>query len=80
MADDLVIHRIDAWVYRQPIEQPVATSFGIMRDRPAVFIRIEDQDGAYGWGESFANWPVAGAEHRARLLRPDHWHQIRCAF
>lgn len=71
MADDLVIHRIDAWVYRQPIEQPVATSFGIMRDRPAVFIRIEDQDGAYGWGESFANWPVAGAEHRARLLMSD---------
>lgn len=71
MADQLTIHRIDTWVYRQPIEQPVATSFGIMRDRPAVFIRIEDQDGAYGWGEAFANWPVAGAEHRAKLLMSD---------
>lgn len=65
------IQRIDAYVFRCPIELPVATSFGIMRDRPAVFVRIEDRDGAFGWGEIFANWPAAGAEHRARLLTED---------
>lgn len=42
-----------------------------MRDRPAVFIRIEDDQGVFGWGEIFANWPAAGAEHRARLVLED---------
>jgi len=65
------IRRIDGWAVRQPIERPVATSFGVMRDRPAVFVRVEDSDGAYGWGEVFANWPAAGAEHRVNLLTQD---------
>ena len=66
-----MIVRLDAFVYRHANARPVATSFGIMRDRPAVFVRIEDRDGAFGWGEIFANWPSSGAEHRARLLMED---------
>jgi D-galactarolactone cycloisomerase len=46
----------------------VQTSFGIMRDRPAVFVRVEDHDGAVGWGEVWCNFPAVGAEHRGRLL------------
>ncbi|MDT8329168.1 MAG: mandelate racemase/muconate lactonizing enzyme family protein [Roseovarius sp.] len=65
------ISRITAQAFRVPIEVPVATSFGVMRDRPAVFVRIEDRDGCYGWGEVFANWPAAGAEHRVALLERD---------
>lgn len=42
-----------------------------MTSRPAVFVRLEDADGAFGWGEIFANWPAAGAEHRAQLLMED---------
>lgn len=71
MSEDVVIKRVEAFVFRHPIAKPVATSFGVMRDRPAVFVRLEDQDGFFGWGEVFANWPVAGAEHRARLLDMD---------
>lgn len=56
---------------RCPIQTPVVTSFGVMRDRPAVFVRIEDSDGCFGWGEVFANWPAAGAEHRVNLLKAD---------
>lgn len=63
--------RIDVSAYRVPIETPVATSFGVMTNRPAVFVRLEDQDGAFGFGEVFANWPAAGAEHRARLVVED---------
>lgn len=71
MSGNVVIKRIDAFVFRYPNERPVATSFGIMRDRPAVFVRLEAADGAFGWGEIFANWPAAGAEHRANLLMQD---------
>lgn len=65
------IARLNVHVFRAPTPAPVATSFGVMRDRPAVFVRVEDRDGAFGWGEIFANWPIAGAEHRARLLIED---------
>ncbi len=57
--------------YRAPVHVPVSTSFGTMKDRPAVFLRIEDADGYFGWGEIFANWPSSGAEHRVRLLIED---------
>ena len=63
--------RIQVWAFRSPTKRPVATSFGIMHDRPAVLVRIEDSDGAFGWGEIWANWPAAGAEHRVRLLEMD---------
>ena len=39
-----------------------------MHDRPAVLVRVEDQDGHSGWGEIWCNFPACGAEHRARLL------------
>ena len=47
-----------------------------MHDRPAVLVRVEDRDGAFGWGEIWANWPAAGAEHRVRLLEMDVAHLV----
>jgi L-alanine-DL-glutamate epimerase-like enolase superfamily enzyme len=67
----MTIKHIQVRVFRAPTARPVATSFGVMRDRPAVFIRLTARDGAFGWGEVFANWPAAGAEHRAHLLMQD---------
>ncbi len=64
----IVIRRLQIFVYRAPIETPVMTSFGTMRDRPAVLVRIEDGDGCFGWGEVWCNYPTCGAEHRARLV------------
>lgn len=64
----LKIARVEAFVFRAPIDTPVQTSFGIMRDRPAVFVRVTDTDGAEGWGEVWCNFPTVGAEHRARLV------------
>ena len=40
-------------VHRIPIDTPVQTSFGVMRDRPSVTLRVEDDDGAVGWGETY---------------------------
>ena len=62
------IVRIETYVFRAPIDIPIQTSFGLMNDRPAIFLRLEDADGAHGWGEVWCNFPVCGAEHRAHLL------------
>lgn len=61
--------RVEAFVFRCPIDTPVRTSFGTMHDRPAVLVRVTDEDGAIGWGEAWCNFPAVGAEHRARLVR-----------
>ena len=63
------IKRLDVHVYRAPIETPVENSFGVMQSRPAVLVRLEEAGGAVGWGEVWCNWPVFGAEHRARVVR-----------
>ncbi len=62
------IRTIRVYVYRAPIDTPVITSFGVMIDRPAVIVRLEDDDGGVGWGEVWCNFPSCGAEHRAKLI------------
>src|SRR6266851_5043008 len=64
------IARIETRVVRTPIAVPIRTSFGVMGDRPAVFVKVTDADGAEGFGEVWCNFPSVGAEHRARLA--DH--------
>lgn len=59
---------VDCFVFRYPLETPVQTSFGTMRDRPMVLVRLRDKDGFVGWGEVWSNFPNVGAEHRARLV------------
>jgi D-galactarolactone cycloisomerase len=80
--------KAEALVFRVPIADPVQTSFGIMHDRPAVLVRIEDRDGMVGWGEIWCNFPGVGAEHRARILEScvapilleRHWEDPAAAF
>ncbi len=59
---------MQAFCYRYPLAAPIVTSFGRMKDRAAVFVRVEDEDGEHGWGEVWCNFPPVGAEHRARLI------------
>jgi L-alanine-DL-glutamate epimerase-like enolase superfamily enzyme len=68
MTNPVAIRSLRAFSYRYPLQTPVETSFGRMLDRPAVFIRIEDDDGHVGWGEAWSNFPSVGAEHRARIV------------
>lgn len=82
------IASVEAQVFRVPIVNPVRTSFGTMRDRPAVVIRTEDTEGNIGWGETWCNFPTVGAEHRARLINENcadilcgqEWQSPRAAF
>lgn len=69
LVSPITIKNIEAFVFRAPITNPVKTSFGTMTNRPAVFVRLEDGDGAVGWGEIWCNFPNCGAEHRATLLK-----------
>ena len=62
------IDTVKAFVFRYPLLKPVITSFGIMNDRPMVLVCISDKDGQKGWGEVWCNFPLIGAEHRARLI------------
>jgi len=75
-------------VFRAPLVEPVQTSFGMMHDRPALLVRVEDEHGVFGWGEVWCNFPTVGAEHRAHLLdslvapilRARAWDDPRAAF
>lgn len=58
---------IDVSLFRVPLDFPINTVFGPMYSRPAIFLRAIDKDGAEGIGEVWCNFPVCGAEHRARL-------------
>ena len=60
--------RVEAHVFRTPIKDPVRTSFGTMTERAAVFVRVEDSDGARGWGEIWCNFPPFSADNKIRLL------------
>jgi len=62
------VEELEVFLFRAPAEPPVQTSFGVMRDRPALLVRVTDADGSVGWGEVWCNFPTVGAEHRARLL------------
>jgi L-alanine-DL-glutamate epimerase-like enolase superfamily enzyme len=62
------IARIGTFVLRAPVAEPVVTSFGAIPDRVSVVVRVEDTDGAHGWGEVWCNFPSYGAEHRGLVL------------
>jgi D-galactarolactone cycloisomerase len=63
------ISRVEARIVRTPISVPVRSSFGMMRERPAVYLRVTDTDGAQGFGEVWCNFPSVAAEHRGRLAQ-----------
>ena len=68
MNSAITLKKVDVFLYRAPIKEPIVTSFGSIPARVALLIRVEDKDGAHGWGEVWANFPPSGAESKARLL------------
>ena len=66
--NEIDIRRVECYVFRAPVDVPVVAAFGTFHDRPVVLVRLEDRDGAFGWGEVWCNFPNSGAEHRARWL------------
>ncbi len=63
------IARVDIYHFSAPIREPILTSFGAIVARNNILLRVEDQDGAHGWGEIWASFPPCGAENKVRLLQ-----------
>lgn len=61
--------RITVTLLRAPVSRPMRTAFALLMERPALLIRLEDRDGAVGWGEAYCNFPPGSGEHRLGLLR-----------
>ncbi len=59
--------RLDVLHFRHPLAEPIPSVMGPLRNRPALLLRIEDAEGACGWGEIWCNFPPDGDLHRARL-------------
>jgi D-galactarolactone cycloisomerase len=59
--------KVDIHCLRFPLAKPMHTVFGAVTSRPALILRIEDHEGAEGWGEIWCNFPQPGADYRARL-------------
>jgi D-galactarolactone cycloisomerase len=64
---NLKIERIYIDVLRAPVEAPVITSFGSIPSRGVAMLRLEDADGAVGWGDIWGNFPTITTEYRANL-------------
>jgi len=62
------IRRIETYLYQAKVEKPVVSSLATINKRVALLVRIEDQDGAFGWGEIYATMPSFGAPHRALIV------------
>lgn len=87
----LRIARIETFLYRAEVTEPVKTSFGSIPRRSALLLRVEDTEGAHGWGEVWCNFPPYSADNKLRLfdtvIAPaalagcyadavDAWHQL----
>ncbi|VIO77897.1 D-galactarolactone cycloisomerase [Bradyrhizobium ivorense] len=62
------IARIEVFLFRAEVKEPVKTSFGSIPRRRVLLLRVEDTDGAYGWGEIWCNFPPYSADNKMRLL------------
>jgi L-alanine-DL-glutamate epimerase-like enolase superfamily enzyme len=62
------IARIEIFLYRAEIREAVKLSFGSIARRSALVLRVEDADGAHGWGEVWCNFPPYSADNKMRLM------------
>jgi L-alanine-DL-glutamate epimerase-like enolase superfamily enzyme len=67
-AMSLRIARIETFLCRTEVQEPVKTSFGSIPRRSVLLLRIEDSEGAHGWGEVWCNFPRFSADNKMRLF------------
>jgi L-alanine-DL-glutamate epimerase-like enolase superfamily enzyme len=62
------IARIETFLFRAEVSEPVKTSFGSIPRRSVLLLRVEDNDGASGWGEIWCNFPAYSSNNKAYLV------------
>ncbi len=62
------IEKIETFLYRVKVSKPVVSTLASIGQRVALLVRLQDQDGAFGWGEIYSTLPSFGAEHRAQVV------------
>ena len=55
---NFTVRSVQAFCYRYKLSTPVITSFGRMMDRPAVFVRVQDEDGYIRLGRGLVQFPA----------------------
>jgi len=63
------ITKVEPIVLQVSLEAPVVTSFGEMKSRTCVLVRIETDTGAYGIGEVWNNFPSWGVYEKVATLK-----------
>lgn len=65
----LRLRRFEVVVVRAPLDEDIPMSFGRMRARQSLLVRLTDDQGRVGVGECWANWPAWAPEERLVLFR-----------
>lgn len=87
----ITVARVIAYPLRVRVKQGPESSLGPMPVRQGCLLRLEDSDGAYGWGEIWCNFPPHAAESRAFLVQDviapylqgqtfQDWRQLRAVL
>lgn len=68
MTDPIQIGRIECVPLRAAARGLPSSSLGAMNARNGLLVRIEDAEGAFGWGEIWCNFPPHAGQSRQHLL------------
>ena len=63
-----LISRLRVALVAAPLETPIVAPFGIVTTRHNIIVRIETDDGAWGLGEAWGNFPPWGCRDRVDIL------------
>jgi len=70
---ELKIRNIDLYLVRMKLVSPFETSFGVETHRETVIVRIEEEGGEVGWGES----PIMEGPWYSYETSQTAWHVLR---
>ena len=68
MNEPIHIGRIETFRLRADVEGLPTSALGAMSARDGLLVRIEEPDGAFGWGEVWCNFPPHASQSRQQLL------------
>ena len=63
-----VITKLRVALVAAPLATPIVAPFGTVRTRHNILVRVETDDGAWGIGESWGNFPPWGCHDRVDIL------------